>query len=210
MQEIRGIAENYLKIHPAYEQADESQLAKALDGVRGTLILARAPKTARRICRMYGERLLLADRITDRRGFHTLLYPARLSELTDMWRTIVLADGELVPGEAALISERCPRARVLVFPRSRELVEFLKPLALCDDSLRKLYKVAKTLPGAPLKRLAEASGLQPAQAVAGFHILKEMELLDFQAEPFSLTMLPAVKCSTDDSNLLRVLKTISI
>jgi len=159
---------------------------------------------------MYGEKLLVTDRISDRRGFHTLFYPARLSELSDMWRTVVLADGELVPGEAALISERCPRARVLAFPRSRELAEFLKPLALCDDSLRKLYKAAKTLPGAPLKRLAEAAGLQPAQAVAGLHILEEMELLDFQAEPFSLTMFPAVKCSTDNSNLLRMLKTISI
>ena len=206
LQEIRRMAPNLCKIHPALGQADELQLINALEGIQGTLILARAPKTARRISLTYGERLHVTDRIADRRGFHTLLYPARLPELTDMWRTVILADGELVCGEASLISELCPRARVLVFPRSGELTDFLKPLALCDDSLRKLYKAAKSNPGAPPAKLAEASGLMAAQLVAGLHILMEMELLVFQEEPFTLTMLPADKRSTDMSGLLQALK----
>ena len=209
LQEIRGMTANYFKIPPALAQADESQLLQALDGAQGTVILARAPKTARRISHTYGERLLIADRISDRRGFHTLLYPARLPELTDMWRTVILADGELLPGEAALIAKRCPRARVLVFPRSEELTFFLKPLVLCDDALRRLYKAARSLPGASPVKLAGASGLTPAQLTAGLYILMELALLDFQEKPFSLTMLPAGKCSTDESGLLRALKASS-
>ncbi len=210
LQEIRGIAANHFKIHPALTQADESLLLEALDGAQGTVILAHAPKTARRISLTYGERLLVTDKVSDRRGFHTLLYPARMSELTDMWRTVILADGELMPGEACLIAERCPRARILAFPRSEELADFLKPLTLCDDSLRRLYKAVRRHPGASSARLAEASGLTVAQLMAGLHILMEMALLDFQEEPFSLTMLPAQKCSTDESHLLKTLKTFSI
>jgi len=206
LQEIRGMAANVFIIHPAFPQADEDLLCKTLEGAQGTVILARAPNTARRISLAYGDRLLVTDKISDMRSFHTLLYPARLSELSDIWRTVILADGELLPGEAALIADRCPRARVLVFPRSEALTESLRPLALCDDSLRRLYKAAKSYPGASPARLAEASGLTPAQVKAGLHILMEMTLLTFQEEPFSLTMLPAVKRSTEDSSLLRTLK----
>lgn len=210
LQEIRGMTANDLKIHPACIQADESFLSRALEGAQGTVILARAPKTARRISLTYGERLLVTDRILDRRAFHTLLYPARLTELTDIWRTVILADGELMPGEAALIEKSCPRAKVIALPQSRELTEFLKPLALCDDSLRRLYKAVRSLPGASPVKLAEAAGLAAAQLMAGLHILMEMELLAFAEEPFSLTMLPMKKRSTEESDLLRALKTLSI
>ncbi len=209
LQEIRGMAANISKIHPAFLPADEARLAKALEGVQGTVILARAPKTARRICQAYGDKLLVTDAIGDRRGFHTLLYPARLPELTDMWRTVVLADGELIPGEASFIAQCCPRASVLVFPRSGELTEFLKPLALDNDSLRRLYMAVRSLPGAYPQQLAQASGLNMAQLMAGLHILMEMTLLTFQEEPFSLTMLPAVKKSPNESGLLRALKAAS-
>ena len=210
LQEIRGMMANIYKIHPADIQADEYELAQSLCGVQGTLILARAPNTARRISLTYGDRLHVADKIDDRRGFHTLLYPARLSELGDSWRTVILADGELVPGEASMIEERCPRARVLVFPRSEELTDFLKPLALCDDSLRTLYKAAKAHPGASPDKLALISGLTGARLMAGLHILMEMELLIFTEEPFSFAMLPMKKRSTGESDLLQTLKSLSI
>ncbi len=210
LQEIRGMTANILKIHPACIQVDESFLSSALEGAQGTVILARAPKTAKCISLTYGERLLVTDRISDKRAFHTLLYPARLTELTDIWRTVILADGELMPGEAALIEKSCPRAKVIAYPRSLELTEFLKPLALCDDSLRMLYKTARNLHGASPVKLAEAAGLNSAQLMAGLHILKEMELIDFTEEPFSLIMLPMKKRSTDESNLLQTLKTLSM
>ncbi len=210
LQEIRWLLANLCKIHPATRQADDDMLMKALDGTSGTVILARAPKTARRISLTYGERLQAADKISDKRGFHTLLYPARLSELTDMWHTVILADGELMPGEAVLIMERCKRAQVLVFPRSLELTDLLRSLALSDDSLRLLYKAAKLYPGASPTRLMEASGLTSAQMMAGLYILMEMELLHFQEEPFSLTMLPAAKRSPEESNLLQALKAASM
>ncbi len=210
LQEIRGMMANIYKIHPADIQADEYELAQSLCGVQGTLILARAPNTARRISLTYGDRLHVAGKIDDRRGFHTLLYPARLSELGDSWRTVILADGELVPGEASMIEERCPRARVLVFPRSGELTDFLKPLALCDDSLRTLYKAAKGHPGASPDKLALISGLTGVQLMAGLHILMEMELLIFTEEPFSFAMLPMKKRSTGESGLLQTLKSLSI
>jgi single-stranded-DNA-specific exonuclease len=210
LQEIRGMTANIPKIHPACIEADESFLSRELEGVQGTVILARAPKTARRISLTYGERLLVTDRISDRRAFHTLLYPARLTELTDIWRTVILADGELMPGEAALIEKSCPRAKVVAYPRSLELTEFLKPLALCDDSLRRLYKTVRSHVGASPVKLAETAGLNPAQLMAGLHILMEMELLVFQEEPFTLAMLPVKKRSTDESSLLKALKTLSI
>jgi single-stranded-DNA-specific exonuclease len=210
LQEIRGMTANIPKIHPACIEADESFLSRELEGVQGTVILARAPKTARRISLTYGERLLVTDRISDRRAFHTLLYPARLAELTDIWHTVILADGELMPGEAAMIEESCPRAKIIALPRSSELTEFLKPLALCDDSLRRLYKAVRKQPGASPVKFSEEAGLTAAQLMAGLNILMEMELLVFKEEPFSLTMLPMKKSSTDESGLLNKLKTLSM
>jgi hypothetical protein len=206
LQDIMEIAANDCKIHPAQTLTDDSIYPQALSGVQGTLILSRSPNLARRIAMTYGERLECSDRVKDIRGYHTLLYPARLSELKDRWNTVILADGELIPGEIPAIIKRCPKARVMAFQRNGELNEWAKRLVLTDDALRELYVAAKRLPGGTPQRLAQAANLTPAQMKAGLYILKELDLVSFVPEPFSLTLTPPVKRSLNESRLLAALK----
>ena len=206
LQEMWGMTANTHKIHPHLGQAGSDELQTALTGAQGTVILCRAPNTARRIAMAYGEKLHVTDRVEDRRGFHTLLYPARIAELSDMWHTLILADGELMPGEAAALQEKCPRARILSYPQSQELKELVKPLALLDDELRRLYKTLGTLSSITTFSLSAAAHLSVPQVKAGLYVLSQLSLIAWEEEPFTLTKLPPVKCSLDDSLFLKTLR----
>ena len=208
LQEILDLAANSNKIHPAPLLADDAILLDALNGAQGTVILCRARKTAERIAHLYGEKLVSTDTLSDRRGFHTLFYPARLSQLLGVWRTVILADGELLPGEADIIAQRCPKARILACPKSDALRELVRPLALTDDALRGLYKTCKAAAYTTLLKLSAEAQLSVVQVKTGLLILSELSLLTFTQEPYSLTMLPPVKRSLSDSRLLNALRAL--
>ncbi len=206
LQDIAALAANNNEIHPDAQVSDESVLSGVLAGAQGALILARAPETAARIAGMYGERLQMPQGLDDRRCFHTLLFPARLGALHGDWRTVILADGELLPGEAELIAMRCPKARVHALAKSGAARDLLKPLALSDGALRGLYRALKGLAAPRLDRLAERTGLSPVQVKAGLHVFSELSLAAWEEEPFSLALLPPVKRNLEDSRILRALR----
>ncbi len=210
LQEIRDFAANNNKIHPVPPPAEDALLFEALRGAQGTVIFCRAPETAARITRLYGEKLHSTDHLLDRRGFHTLLYPASLSMLTNVWRTVILADGELYPGEAELIAKRCPKARVLAYPKTDALKRLVRSLALYDDALRGLYKAVKAMTNTTFCKLSAEAQLSVAQVKAGLYILSELSLMEFREEPFCLTVLPPVKCSLSDSGLLSALRALAM
>ena len=210
LQEIWALTPNNNKIHPALQPADDALLQDALQGVQGTVILCRTKETAEHLAKKYGEMLYSTEHLSDRRGFHTLFYPARLSELTTAFRTVILADGELLPGETALISQKCPKARILAYPKTAALKALISLLALTDETLRTLYKTVKSMPYTTLIQLSAEAQLSVVQVKAGLFILSELSLLEFSEAPFMITMLPSKKCSLSDSRLLTTLRALTL
>lgn len=78
--------------------------------------------------------------VKEMRAFNTVLCAPELSRLTDCWREIVLADGDVLPGEAEAIRARCPRAALSAMKPNPALVAQLQSIALPDEPLRTLYR----------------------------------------------------------------------
>ena len=209
LQEIRGLASNVSKIPLAISAADTILFMEALKGVQGTVILCRTHETAERIAKQHGDKLHCTDHITDKRSFHTLFYPAKLSELTGAFRTVILADGEIHPYEADCIAKACPKARILALPKTEALKVMIRTLALSDDELRMLYKTLRSMPNTNLTKISAQTQLSVVQVKAGLFIFAELFLLEFSEEPFMITMLPSKKCSLQDSKLLTTLRMLT-
>ena len=58
------------------------------------------------------------------------------------------------------------------------------------------------------EQLAQAAGLEDAQARAGLHAFCQLGLIDYAPSPLRYTIRPAVKCSLGDSPMLAALRAL--
>ena len=130
MQEISLLASKDYQIsgEASVETVTEAVAARLASAGQGTLLLTHDPDRAAALL-MAAEPDVAVGTVSDPRGFTTLLCAPRPETLTDIWRSVVLLDGDVLPGEAALIREKCPRARLYARKESPELTALLKSLA---------------------------------------------------------------------------------
>lgn len=208
LQEMTLLAANHNKIpqmgEGGIEGIAEAGVRRLLKDGRGTLLLAHTGARAA----LFAGGMLDVDtgRVRDVRGFNTLLLAPEMDALTDLWQHVVLLDGDVLPGEAAAIQERCPRAALHAMKPSEALQQLLDSLAMADDPLRSLYRRVRQggqmLPGA----LASDTGLTEAQVLVGLMAFAQVNLVQFRLQPYALVLLPPVKCRMDDSLLIRYLR----
>lgn len=204
LQEITLLAANNNRIPQPAESITEAGVRRLLKDGRGTLLLAHTRERAT----LFAGGLLDVDmgRVRDARGFNTLLLAPEVDALGDLWQHIVLLDGDTVPGEAAAIQERCPRAALHAMKPAEGLQALLDSLAMADEPLRNLYRRVRQggsmLPGA----LAAGAGLTVEQVLVGLTAFAQVNLVQFRAQPYALVLLPPVKCRMDDSALIRYLR----
>lgn len=72
-----------------------------------------------------------------------------------------------------------------------------------DAAYRTLYKALRSGIYRTLGQLAQAAGLEDAQARAGLHAFCQLGLIDYEPSPLRYTIRPAVKCSLGDSRCWR-------
>lgn len=121
-----------------------------------------------------------------------------------MW----LLDGEAFPGEAALWHSRLPDAQVHVLPRSETLRALARAVDAGDAAYRTLYKALRSGIYRTLGQLAQAAGLEDAQARAGLYAFCQLGLIDYTPSPLRYAIRPAVKCSLGDSPMLAALRAL--
>ncbi|MGN0746639.1 MAG: hypothetical protein ACI4ML_08185, partial [Aristaeellaceae bacterium] len=144
--------------------------------------------------------------VRDERAFNTVLCAPDVERLTDVWKEIVLVDGDLLPGEAAAIRERCPRAQLTQLRANGAVAALLQSLVMDDETLRRLYRRVR-MPDAPsLRALAADTGLTEEQALTGLTAFSQVGLAELSLSPYALRLLPPVKCRMDDSPLVRYLR----
>ncbi len=140
--------------------------------------------------------------------FPTLLLLPRLCQVSGCWRQVVLLDGELLPGEAALWRERLPLAEVAVGPYTPAFQALAAAVDGGDMAYRGLYKLLRSHAFASLAETAKAAGLTAAQARAGLAAFAQLNLIRFTASPFAYTLLPPAPCDLSDSHVLGALRGI--
>lgn len=191
LQEMTHLAENFYKIQHQSVPMDtlnETAVRKLLQSGRGTLLIAHERERAAVFASSDRADVRLG-RTEDIRAFNTILCGVDIDALKDVWHDIVLLDGELLPGEAECIRERCPRARLRCMKANPALQSLLASLMLDRTAMGKLYRALQAGQRA-LSTVCDASGLTAEQAMAGMMVLRQNGLIDYSPEPFAVRVLP--------------------
>ena len=190
----------YGRLFPLEKDAVLAALRKPL----GTLVLTRRKETALSLAEGTGA-MLQSLRVSDPRGFSTVLCGWQAQELEDQWETVLLADGEAWPGEAEAVRARCPNADLKA---AAPPDDWAARLLLSDEALRSLYIQLRKNASLSPDALASAAGLTRPQVLAGLQIFTELRLALWQPFPFRVTLLPPPpqKLATTDSPLVRFLR----
>ncbi len=204
LQEITTLAAKDIPIPPMPEHLTATAVKNRLQAGRGVLLLAHDPTRAADFAGCMADPALHVCR--DGLGFNTLLLAPDLDKLQDVWQEIILLDGNVLPGEAAFLAEKCPRAAVKAMKPNPDFVRMLDTLAMEDEVLRELYRRVRGNPGQSLEALAASAGLSAEQVMLGLRAFEQVNLVQFKAEPFRVVMLPPVKCRMDDSTVIRYVR----
>jgi hypothetical protein len=125
-----------------------------------------------------------------------------------VWTDIVLIDGDVLPGEAASIAEKCPRAKLYAMKANPTMTALLSALAMDDDTLRTLYKRVRMGGTMAPSQLAADTGLTPAQVLIGLMAFHQVRLVEMSLSPYAVRILPPERCRIDDSEVVRYLRAI--
>lgn len=136
-------------------------------------------------------------------GYPTLVILPDLTKIPSGWSRIVLLDGEAWPGEAKRLLEKS--GEVVPLPTSDALQHLETEINLTDEQLRAVY-VACRSGQTDLDRISSLVGLTESQTVTALCVMEDLRLITFSAEPFGVTVLPVRKCKTEESGLVRYLR----
>ncbi len=207
LQEMTWLASNHNKILPKAENITAAGVRKLMKTGRNVLLIGHEREHAARMlteCRAD----VAVRRVKDARAFNTLVMHPEYGALADVWTDIVLLDGELLPGEAAAIAEKCPRAQLHAMAKNPALRTLLQQLSMADEPLRTLYRRVRQGGDTSPRQLAADTALTPEQVLVGLMAFHQVQLAELSLAPYALRLLPPVKCRMDDSALIRYLRAL--
>ena len=207
LQEIAYLASNNIQIHANADSITAASVKKLMQTGRNVLLVGHGRERA---AQLLTENLLdtAVGQVRDTRAFDTLLMNPDLEKLTDLWTDIVLLDGDTLPGEAASIAAKCPRAKLHAMKPNPATTALLSALAMDDDTLRTLYKRVRLGGTMAPSQLAADTGLTTAQVLTGLMAFHQVRLVELSLSPYAVKLLPPEKCRMDDSEVVRYLRAI--
>ena len=207
LQEIAYLASNNNQIHANADSITAAGVKKLLQTGRNVLLIGHGRERA---AQLLTENLLdtAVGQVKDTRAFNTLLMNPDLEKLTDLWTDIVLLDGDVLPGEAASIAAKCPRAKLHAMKPNPATTAMLSVLAMDDETLRTLYKRVRLGGTMAPSQLAADTGLTSAQVLIGMTAFHQVRLVEMSLSPYAVKLLPPEKCRMEDSEVVRYLRNI--
>ncbi len=205
LQEIAHLAANNNQIPANVENITAAGVRKIMQTGRNVLVIGHEREGAARLLSEVTVDTAIGA-VRDGRGFNTLLMNPELDNLADLWTDIVLLDGDVLPGEAAAIAAKCPRARIHEMRTNPAMQALLASLAMDDDTLRTLYKRVRLGGTMAVGQLAADTGLTASQVLTGLLAFHQVKLVEMSLSPYAVKLLPPVKCRMDDSPLVRYLR----
>lgn len=208
LQEITRLAANINKI-PPLASITPAAARKLMQTGRGVLMIAHEREKAAAML-VDGGLDAAMTQVKDSRAFNTVLCAPDVTKLKDVWEHIILLDGDVLPGEAAAIAEKCPRAQLHAMKPNPAFVAQLNALALPDEPLRDLYRRLRAGGSTMASRLAQDCGLTIPQVLVGLTAFSQVKLAEVSLEPYAVRLLPPVKCCMDDSPVIHYLRNLTV
>lgn len=208
LQEITWLAANINQIQPP-QSITPAAAKRLMQHGRGVLLIAHErEKAASMLVDTQVDAAL--GRVKDVRAFNTVLCAPVLEALQDVWEHIILLDGDLLPGEAAGIAARCPRASLYAMKPNPTFAAQLRSIAMEDEPLRSLYRRLRQGGSTMASQLAQDCGLTIPQVLTGLTAFQQVHLAEVSLEPYAVHLLPPVKCRMEDSLVIHYLRTLPI
>lgn len=217
LQEISWLAENISKIPDAGlrpHPVEEGQLQQLMAAGLGTLLIAHGEgRAAAWAGAGEGADFCAPGEVPDRRGFNTLLFSPGPDQLRDQWRHVVLLDGEVLPGEAAMIGQQCPRAELWAMPPEAQVqAELRAAAALTQEQLRDIYRclrdrLVRQRDTAPAV-LQQELGLSGVQLRAALAAMGEAGILRFAPDPWHIELVAGVRGNPVETPIWRWLAAV--
>lgn len=207
LQEITALAANCNQI-PSLQAITPAVARKLMQTGRGVLFIAHEREKAASVL-VDGAVDAAFAQVKDARAFNTVLCAPDVDKLRDVWQHIVLLDGDVLPGEAAAIAAKCPRAELHAMKPNPAFLAQLKALALPDEPLRSLYRRLRLGGNTMASQLAQDCGLTVPQVLVGLTAFRQVKLAEVSLEPYAVRLLPPVKCSMEDSPVIHYLRSIT-
>ncbi len=216
VQELTHLAENYQLITPSEAPAEgalrAAQVRELLADGMGVLLLAHGAGRLRELLALApaGRTPDLCEpgMPADPRSYNTVMFSPVPALLRDQWQHIVLVDGELLPGERAMLAQACPRACLHAMAGSDELRTLLRRLCFTREEAAALYRLIRGGGDMSLPRLCSAADLTQEKALVTLAALAEAGLIRFQREPWTVELIPipaGFKSNPLDAPLARAL-----
>ncbi|MBR2718797.1 MAG: single-stranded-DNA-specific exonuclease RecJ [Clostridia bacterium] len=207
LQEITALAANDNRIPPV-EVITPAAARKLMHSGRGVLLIAHErEKAASMLVDTLADAAL--GQVKDVRAFNTVLCAPDVDKLQDVWEHIVLLDGDVLSGESAAIQAKCPRAQLHAMKPNPLFLQQLRELAMEDEPLRDLYRRLRQGGNTMASQLAQDCGLTVPQVLVGLTAFSQVKLAEVSLEPYAVRLLPPVKCSMDDSPVIRYLRSLN-
>lgn len=207
LQEITWLAANDKRIYQP-QPITPAAARKLMQSGRGVLLIAHEREKAAALL-VDTQADAAVGRVKDVRAFNTVLCAPVPDALQDVWEHVILLDGDLLPGEAAAIAARCPRATLHALKPNPAFAAQLRAMALADEPLRSLYRRLRQ--GSTMaSQLAADCGLTLPQVLTGLTAFQQVRLAEVSLEPYAVHLLPPVKCKMDDSPVLHYLRSLTI
>lgn len=205
LQELLTLAANHRQIPANAESIMSAGCRRLMQTGRGVLLIGHEREAAVRMLAENPADTAIGT-VKDERAFNTVLMNPELDHLADVWTDIILLDGDLLPGEAAAIAEKCPRAHLHAMKANPVMKALLSQLGMDDDTLRTLYRRVRLGGTMAASQLAADTGLTAPQVLTGIMAFHQVHLVEASLDPYAVKLLPPQKCRMDDSSLVRYLR----
>ena len=221
LQEITWLAENMDKMSSCGEAPQGIRVQQArdflLEGL-GSLVIAHDRERALHLAGIDPmPDLLLRGGMPDPRGFCTIAFNPAPNDLPQAWRRILLADGDLLPGELSWLRNVFPDAEFYALEETAALRGKLRDMRPDRSEVGAVYKLVFALTGdshATLRAVAAdviagKTGLSPEKVMTSLTVLNELSLIDYRADRNTASWQSSAKCDLNDAPLMRYLNLFS-
>ncbi len=108
--------------------------------------------------------------------------------------------------QAEALRAACPFPALLEAESREDWMEELQSRILSDEELREIYRLLRRRSFSSLRSLSETAGFSEAQITTALTAFRDTGLISWSPAPFSVALLPPVRCRMIDSPLVRYLR----
>ena len=164
---------------------------------QGAAVLCRTSKGAAKAQALFPDFERMNFRALDARAYNAVIYACDMEHLSPAYWEVLLFEGELFPGQAAML--RTSGKKVYSFSGRNSTAE-TERFCISKEEMRRVYR-SSSRGEMTLNAVAAAAELDPVRTLCCLWVLRRMDLISFSLRPFEIQMKPVIKRDPESDRL---------